>query len=114
MLPPSRSLDDPTKLSYFDREGNVVGQWVDGKDGFNIVDNITKLENYRTLCQSAGIMTCSTPDTEAYAKREMGKKLKTFINPNGIRFDHYQDVALAPHKEIRIMWQGSNTHYEDF
>lgn len=113
LLHPSSDPTKATQIEYFDGDGNVIARWKDGEGGFSIYDNITKLENYRSLCQAAGIMTCSSPVTEAYAKREMGKKLKTFVNPNGVRFDHYQDVALAPHKEIRIMWQGSNTHYED-
>lgn len=113
LLPPSRSLEDPNKIEYFNDAGDVIYRWIDGQEGFNISENIARLENYRSLCQSAGIMTCSTPETAKYAKREMGKKLQTFVNPNSVRFDHYLDLALAPHKEVRIMWQGSNTHYED-
>ena len=88
-------------------------EWVDGENDFNIARNITTLEDYRSLCQTAGTMTCSTPATERMVKREMGDDLHTFVNPNSVRFDHYQDVALAPHKGIRILWQGSNTHYDD-
>lgn len=113
LLHPSPDPDRATQIEYFNNEGEVIARWRDGENGYHIVDNITRLENYRSLCQAASIMTCSTPITEAYAKREMGKKLKTFVNPNGVRFDHYLDLPLAPHKEIRIMWQGSNTHYED-
>lgn len=106
-------LNPGSKIEFETPEGELKILWEDGKDGFNVADNIAKLENYRMLCQSAGIMTCSTPETERYVKKEIGKNTRTFVNPNCVRFDHYQDVALAPHKEIRIMWQGSNTHYED-
>lgn len=102
-----------TTVNIETHDGKPAMLWKDGHDGFSIRDNITKLEDYRSLCKDAGIMTCSTPRTKEYIEREMGKDMKTFINPNTVRFDDYQDVALAPHKEVRIMWQGSNTHYED-
>ena len=94
-------------------EGKVTLEWKDGVNGFNISENIERLENFRSLCQAAKYMTTSTPRCEQYLKEEMGKEVETFVNYNSVRFDHYDDVALAPHKEIRIMWQGSDTHYDD-
>jgi glycosyltransferase involved in cell wall biosynthesis len=88
-------------------------EWRDGENGFNITSNITRLEDYRSLCQTADAVTCSTPATERMVKREIGDDTRTFVNPNCVRFDHYQDLALMPHKGVRILWQGSNTHYDD-
>jgi glycosyltransferase involved in cell wall biosynthesis len=87
--------------------------WRDGENGFNITENITRLEDFRSLCQTTDAMTCSTPTLEKLVKDEIGNGPRTFVSTNGVRFDHYQDVALAPHKEVRIFWQGSNTHYDD-
>lgn len=112
-LNPHDEEGNPTKIVCENAEGKVVYTWEHGQNGFNITENITRLEDYRSLCQAAGTMTCTTPRVEQYIKEEIGPETRTFVNPNCVRFDHYDDVHLAPHKGVRIMWQGSNTHYDD-
>jgi len=114
LLTPGSTIEflDNDRNPIITKDG-ITASWVDGKNGFDIRENITRLENYRMLGQTASAITCTTPAVVDYVKREFGKNTKTFINPNGVRFDHYLDLALAPHKGIRVMWQGSNTHYND-
>lgn len=95
-------------------DGKSIFEWKDGERGFDIARNIAHLEDYRAIGQAAGNMTCSTPEVEKYVKKEFGKGINTFVNYNAVRFSDYQDVALVDSKEIRIFYQSSSTHYEDF
>lgn len=100
-------------VNYINDKGEEVVLWKDGVNGFNVAENMARLEDYRSLCQTAKTMTCSTPRAEQYVKREIGPDTRTFVNPNCVRFDHYDDVHLAPHKGVRILWQGTRSHYDD-
>lgn len=111
--PDGKPLSPRAVIEADTMDGERQVLWRDGHDGFSVIDNFRRLEDYRSLCQNAGVMTCSTPNTEAYIKEEIGKDVRTYVNYNSIRFDDYVNVGLAPHKGVRIMWQGSASHYED-
>lgn len=117
-------------LGYKDMEGNELEEdkmiwwrdfatnapqllWAPGKN-INYAANKAKLDIWRDVLKEAELVTCSTPRSAAYVEREIGPNDKTFVMPNCIAFEEYPKVELAAHpKEIRILWQGSTTHYED-
>jgi len=113
-MPDGRLLREGDEVGVVDQTGARRVLWKDGVDGFNIADNLLKLQSYRDILATAAGVTCSTPRVENYVRTESGND-RTFISPNMVRFDHYEPVDLRPHPdEVRILWQGSTTHFEDF
>lgn len=116
-------------LGYKDHEGNEMkaGQkiwirdlkdnrpillWADGEN-IDYAKNKEGLDNWREMLTKSELITCSTPSVEKYVKREV-PSARTFINPNCIDFFEYPKVELAEHpNEVRILWQGSTTHWHD-
>jgi len=87
-------------------------------DGVNVdySKNKAKLMGFKRNLNLAELITTSGENTKAYILRELGPEAekKIHIYPNCIDFHDYPKVELAPHpKEIRILWQGSPTHWED-
>lgn len=108
-----KPLEKRDKISWQDE---VTGEkrvlWEDGIN-IDIEKNQKILGQYRAICQEVDAVTCSTPYVEELMKLEVGPK-RTFVAPNAIRFDHFEKIDLRPHpEEVRILWQGSPTHYED-
>jgi glycosyltransferase involved in cell wall biosynthesis len=94
--------------------GQKVEMYRDGKDGFSLEANRATIARYKEIVENATAVTCSTLGTQAYIHRETSQR-NTHVFPNSIRFDHYTKVDLAEHpNEVRILWQGSPTHYEDW
>lgn len=112
--PDGAMLQKGEEVGILNDKGEKQSLWKDGEKGFSIEANQKKLENYRTLLNMADAVTCSTSHSEAYVKRETQQQ-RTFVTPNCIRLDHYEPIDLAPHPDkVRILWQGSPTHYEDW
>lgn len=113
-MPNGEPIEAGDEVGIMDTNGKRHRLWKDGEDGFSVAENRKKLDIYRQILNLSDAVTCSTPETEAYVKRESEAK-RTFVTPNCIRLDHYEPVELAPHPgKIRIMWQGSPTHEEDW
>lgn len=87
-------------------------------DGINVdyAKNRKKLEDFKRNLELAELITTSGENTKQYILRELGPEAekKIHIFPNCIDLADYPKVELKPHpKEIRILWQGSPTHWED-
>jgi glycosyltransferase involved in cell wall biosynthesis len=119
-------------LGYKDFHGNLLkdGDKIWGRhpgtnepilmweDGGNVdyAVNRAKLDAFRENLRGAELITCSTEGTKEYVLRELGDEAasKIHIFPNCIDLGDYPKIDLAPHPdEIRILWQGSPTHWED-
>jgi glycosyltransferase involved in cell wall biosynthesis len=101
-----------TEMRVKTPEGEDKVIWTEGVE-FSALENKTKLMQYKATLELSDGVTCSTPEVAKYVK-EAVPHANTFVYPNCIDFDSYPAVELAPHpKEVRIMWQGSDTHYED-
>jgi len=88
--------------------------WQDGKDGFDITRNRQTIETYRQIVDMADAVTCSTPHVAACVKAD-AKPRRVQVFPNLVRFDHYEQVALAQDPaRLNILWQGGASHYEDW
>lgn len=113
-MPSGEELKAGDEIGVVDGKGDQQVLYRDGVNGFNVADNRAKLGIYRKIMDLADAVTCSTRHTEAYVKKESAAK-RTFIAPNCVRPDHYEDIDLAPHPDkVRILWQGSPTHHEDW
>jgi hypothetical protein len=113
-MPNGRLLKPGDEVGSVDATGKKRVMWRDGENGFAIQANLAKLTSYRDILAAAEGVTCSTPRVAKYVTAESGQT-NTFVNPNMVRFDHYDDIRLAPHDdEVWVMWQGSTTHFEDF
>lgn len=101
----------------FDEDGRwheYISLWRDGghNKNFDIKSNNEWIENWRQTLKQANLVTCSTPRSEAYVKREV-PEANTFVTPNAIDFSAYPTIELREHPgEIRILWEGSATHHE--
>jgi len=116
--PDGKDLEDGAEIGYSDAQGVRQAMWRDGTNGFDLKRNRETLQGLRDLANNADAVTCSTPGNLEYVQREYQAR-HTFINPNAVRFDHYPDlrgvhVAKDNPDEIRILWQGSPTHFEDW
>lgn len=111
------------------QDGERVVRWIDGHEcdgtcgpsgkgncglGINLSQNRAMMDTYRKILTSADAITCSTEEVaKAMLKETPLRRYRVF--PNMIRFDDYEQVALAPHPgEVRILWQGGHNHYEDW
>ncbi len=115
ILLPEWVTDAEQEGDYFDAD---LKRWIrvlyeDGVKDFSVYENQVRIEAWRRFLKFSNLVTCSTPRSEAYVKREC-PNAKTFVAPNIIDITHYpQDVELAEHpNEVRILWQGSATHHE--
>lgn len=110
--------EDPTKLVWPGPNDTTKDLWVDKKTrGIN--DQVWDLErNLKTIGQHYDIARLAagvTVTTEALAQcyRDQGIK-DVYVYPNSILEDDYFFPNLAPHDEVRILWQGSTSHFEDW
>lgn len=115
VLPEWLTEAEDKEKDYFNES---LGRWVrvlweDGKQDFDVFQNQVRIESWRRFLKFAKLVTCSTPRSEAYVKREC-PSANTFIAPNIIDIAHYpQGIELSEHpNEVRILWQGSITHHE--
>jgi glycosyltransferase involved in cell wall biosynthesis len=116
--PDGQELKPKEAVGIQDENGLRTELWRDGEN-FSLEQNRDRLEQYRALLRHADLVTCSTPEVEAYVKREAGEQIPTFVTPNCIRFDHYPDMSglrleKSDPDEVRVLWQGSPTHEEDW
>lgn len=78
-------------------------------DFFNIERNIRYRDTFMASFKKSDMVTCTTPILQ-----ETFKKINpnTVVLPNIIDFDIFPKIECVK-KEIRILWQGGNSHYED-
>lgn len=119
-------------LGYKDHEGNELKRgdkiwkrhpvtnepelmWADGEN-IDFATNKAQLDVWREMMREAELITTSTNGTKKMIMREIGEEAesKIFINPNCIDLSEYPKIDLAPSNEIKILWQGSPTHWEDW
>lgn len=80
----------------------------------DIKGNLERMEVFKNLMREAHAVTCSNTRTEEYVRNEIGQT-RTFIMPNCVFEQDYPEYELRDHpNEVRVLWQGSPTHYDDF
>lgn len=108
--PYSSHYKDYGTSDFYD-EGTANWIWQDGKKGFYIYDNMQRIAQIDWQAQAADLMTGTTELLLDAYKHKRG-----YVIPNAIDFDLYPDVGVVRSQnkdEIRIGWQGGESHYED-
>lgn len=111
--------EDPTKLVWPGPNGTTKDLWVD-KQTRGINDSVWDLERnlkrigcHYDIARLAGGVTVTT-DYLAQCYRDQGIK-DVYVYPNSILEADYFHPNLASHgNEVRILWQGSTSHFEDW
>jgi glycosyltransferase involved in cell wall biosynthesis len=93
-------------------DGEPKTLFKDGSEGFSIAENAQRLEGIRRNMRAANLVTCTTPGSAAYVKRE-APDANIHIFPNCIDFADWPKVRLAEDGVVRILWQSSSCHFED-
>lgn len=92
--------------------GEPILVWKDGRD-IDFAQNRATMSRLHTFMQNSSLITCTTPACAEYVKREFGEDTNIHIFPNCVDFEQYPRVDLAQDDTIRILWQGSSSHWED-
>lgn len=102
----------------FQKDGTVVPLWEDEKtnrngETFDIERNLkTNVEIHRTAQRCDGV-TVPSPELAKYL-REVHHYNNVYVYPNSIIPEDYPQPRLAPHKGVRILWQGGGSHMIDW
>lgn len=84
----------------------------DGEKGFNIKNNVDKLNLLKQIYSMADGLIVTTPVLQKYFKDNLN--LNAYVIPNCVSENDFPQLELKQHtKEIRLLWQGSTTHVED-
>lgn len=88
-----------------------VDVWVDGKNGFSIENNLKRLNSLKTGMRSVDLITVTTGKLAEHA-RKYNKNV--YVNDNTLDLDHWWRLSKTENKPLRVVWQGSPSHYEDW
>jgi len=108
-LNPAYKWHGVEEVPYIDDDGNESMIWEDGVNGFSIEANIKRRYMFRAGFKNADMVTTTTD----ILKKTFSKINKnTIALPNLIDFNIFQPIEMKK-KEVRILWQGGNSHYHD-
>ncbi len=109
-------LEDGQKIWIRDPRNNELKLlWSDGVN-VNYAHNRRRMDSFRETLKLSELITTSGKNTAKYIAREVGPdhEHKIYVYPNCIELAEYTKIELAEHpNEVRILWQGSPTHWED-
>ena len=117
--PEGKILRPGDSLSFTDRFGKEHVAWEDGVSKyhdfvFNIENNIREMKMRHEMIRMAHGATCTSQPLADYIKNVIGQK-NTYVYPNSIRLQDYDMIqAVRKDDRIRILWQGSQSHYVDW
>lgn len=85
--------------------------WKDGERGFDISKNRQKIADHIQGLRDANLVTVTTKALANYVK-QYNKNVA--ILPNCIDFSRWWKMDLKPNKQLRVVWSGGSSHYEDW
>ena len=85
--------------------------WVNGKAGFDTMKNIKTLTSLKVGMRSADMVFVTT---EKLANHALKYNKNIYINDNSIDFNNWWRLNNTESKTLRVVWQGSPSHYEDW
>lgn len=103
-------------LIHHKANGEASKTMREGQD-FVLADNLHRLAEFRGMLHRADMVTTTTPYAAEYIRRETVVK-DLHIAPNAVLFEDFPDyggvsIQRKNPNEIRILWQGGDSHYED-
>ena len=95
-------------------DGSTEVLWADGKEGFDIQENLDRIGRINHILKNVDGVTASTNRLADYFKRKL--KLKNvYVFPNSIIEEDWPTVKHHQHAgTVRVLWQGANAHYADW
>lgn len=94
----------------------MVWLWEHGRNGYNVIENQEKKNNFERCLALADVVTCTTPRLGKLFKQKakaMGnKKVKVYDLPNCLDMRRWMPVDIN-HDDVRILWQGGASHQPD-
>lgn len=118
--PSGRFISPGESLSFINSDGEEEILMEDGKthaEGvtFNIAENLQNLKVRHRVIRACHGATVSTPALARYFKEVIGQP-NVHVFPNTIVPEDYEyfDVRRKDKDEVRILWQGSPSHYVDW
>ncbi|RMD73096.1 MAG: glycosyltransferase family 1 protein [Cyanobacteria bacterium J149] len=85
--------------------------WKDGENGFDIQRNKLKIASLKQGLREADLVTVTTQKLAEYAY-EFNPEV--YINDNTIDFNHWWRLNNKINKPLKVIWQGSPSHYVDW
>jgi len=85
--------------------------WRNGQGEFDVEKNKARVTSHIDSLKRANLVTVSTPMLARYAKRY---NKNVAILPNCINFERWWKLNLRPNKQLRVVWAGGSSHYEDW
>jgi glycosyltransferase involved in cell wall biosynthesis len=117
--PDGKLLEQGAILQYQLPNGDMKDLWVDEEtvyngNTFSVGRNLHQMMIRHTIIKEADGATASTPALARYYRDVIGQK-NTYVFPNTIVPRHYEHYnVVRKDSRIRILWQGSNSHYVDW
>ena len=110
-------MEDGDKLTVPTPDGGERVLWQDGvsqDEGriYTVKGANERIAQHYEIARTARGVTVTTPFlAELY--KEQGVK-NVYVFPNSVIEEDYYFPNLAPHEGVRIIWQGSTSHFEDW
>lgn len=111
---------DDSALEWSDHKGRRTVLWEDGKTEsigmtFNIERNLKGMKVRHQIIREAHGATVSSRALESYFRDVIGQK-NTYVFPNTVVLEDYEQIEVVRKdlESIRILWQGSESHYVDW
>lgn len=85
--------------------------WKDGEKGFSIQANLARMSYLKWGMKNADLITVTT---DKLAEHALQYNDNVYVNDNTIDFNHWYRLNNKINKSLRVVWQGSPSHYEDW
>jgi len=111
-------LKPQEQLEILDAEDKKIKVWEDMvtyQDGvvFDIARNLFNMKVRHEIIRAVHGVTTTNPVLADYIKRVIKQK-NVYVFPNTVIPEDYPSFPLIPTDEIKILWQGSMSHYIDW
>jgi len=85
--------------------------WKDGERGFSIQTNLARMSYLKWGMKIADLITVTT---DKLAEHALEYNKNVYVNDNTLDFNHWYRLNNKINKPLRVVWQGSPSHYEDW
>jgi glycosyltransferase involved in cell wall biosynthesis len=108
-LNPSYKWNGTEEVMMQWNDGKTDMLWKDGVNGFDVEKNIKHQDMFKACFRKTDLVTVTTPILQE-ALLPINKN--TIVLPNVIALELYPRVEMVK-RNVRILWQGGQSHYED-
>ena len=99
------------EVRFSGEDGKYLGEWKDGRDGFNLKENEIRAETFIRALKQCDLMT--TPSKYLADKfSNYARNVKVIKNMINLRV--WKPLSLVKDDKVRIIYQGGWSHYKDW